>query len=146
LHADHEIWHCKQQQGVATSTAEAEFVSASTASKDAIWLRRLAEGMGMRQHGPTPIYEDNLGCCLMSENPVQKSCTRHIDVAQHNVRQLVRDNVVRLLDCPTHDMAADIFTKALPAPAFIRHRDTILGYTPHTAPPLPSSIAPWGGR
>jgi hypothetical protein len=32
------LWHCKQQQGVTTSTAEAEFVAASTAAKDAEWL------------------------------------------------------------------------------------------------------------
>ena len=139
------MWHCKQQQGVATSTAEAEFVSASTAGKDAEWLRRLMAGMGMHQPGPTPIYEDNQGCRLMSENPVHKSRTRHIDVAQHKVRDLVRNNIVRLVDCPTLDMTADILTKALPAPAFRRHRDTMLGYLPPTAPPLPRLITSWRG-
>ena len=81
----------------------------------------------------------------MSENPVQKSKTRHIDVAQHKVRLLVQQNVVRLIDCPTNDMAADLLTKALAPPSFHRHRDTILGYTPSTAPPLPSSFHPWRG-
>jgi hypothetical protein len=137
------LWHCKQQQGVATSTAEAEFVAASTAAKDAEWLRRVMAGMGMHQPGPTPIYEDNKACRLMSENPVQKSRTRHIDVAQHKVRQLVQDNIVRLIDCPTHDMAADVLTKALPAPAFRRHRDTILGYVDHSAPSIPSRLPAW---
>lgn len=139
------LWHCKQQQGVATSTSEAEFVSASTAGKDAEWFRRILAGMAMHQPGPTPIYEDNKGCRLMSENPVQKSKTRHIDVSQHKVRLLVRQNVVRLIDCPTQDMAADLLTKALPAPTFHRHRDTILGYIPHTAPTLPTVIPPWKG-
>ena len=137
------LWHCKQQQGVATSTSEAEFVAASTAGKSAEWLRRVLHCMGMPQRGPTPIYEDNKGCRLMSENPVQKSRTRHIDVSQHKVRDLVCNNVVRLLDCPTADMVADTLTKALPAPAFRQHRDTILGYMPHTAPSLPQQIAPW---
>ena len=139
------LWHCKQQQGVATSTSEAEFVAASTAGKDAEWFQRIMAGMGMHQPGPTPIYEDNKGCRLMSENPVQKSKTRHIDVAQHKVRLLVRQNVVRLIDCPTEDMAADILTKALPAPSFQRHRDTILGYMPHSAPSIPSILPPWKG-
>ena len=137
------LWHCKQQQGVATSTSEAEFVSASTAGKSAEWLRRILAGMGDKQHGPTPIYEDNKGCRLMSENSVNKSRTRHIDVSQHKVRDLVRNNVVRLFDCPTGDMVADVLTKALPAPEFRRHRDTLLGYMPHTAPALPDSIALW---
>ena len=137
------LWHCKQQQGVATSTAEAEFVAASQAAKDATWLRRIMSGYGMHQYGPTPIYEDNMACSLMSEHPVASSRTRHIDVAVHNVRHLVRNNTVRLLECPTHDMAADVFTKALPAPAFCRHRDTILGYIPSSAPPLPVRIPDW---
>lgn len=137
------MWHCKQQQGVATSTSEAEFVSASTAAKDAEYLRRVMAGLGLHQPGPTPLYEDNRACRQMSENPVAKSRTRHIDVAQHKVRDLVRHNVVRLLDCPTADMAADILTKALPAPTFRQHRDTILGYTLPSAPPLPPRLPAW---
>ena len=137
------MWHCKQQQGVDTSTSEAEFVSASTAGKDTEYLRRLLAGLGMSQPGLTPIYEDNKACCMMSENPVAKSRTRHIDVAQHKVRDLVRNNIVRLIDCPTADMTVDIFTKALPAPSFRKHRDTVLGYIKHTAPAFPRRIPDW---
>ena len=139
------LWHCKQQQGVATSTSDAEFVTASTAGKDAEWFRSVMAGMGMHQLGPTPIYEDNKGCCLMSENPVQKSKTRHIDVAQHKVCLLDHHNVVCLIDCPTDDMAADILTKALPAPSFQRHSNTILCYKPHSAPSIPSILPLWKG-
>ena len=64
-------------------------------------------------------------------------------MSQHKVRDLVRNNVVRLFDCPTADMVADVLTKALPAPDFRKHRATLLGYTPHTAPPLPDTITPW---
>ena len=54
-------------------------------------------------------------------------------------------NVVRLIDCPTEDMAADILTKALPAPSFQRHSNTILGYMPHSAPSIPSILQQWKG-
>ena len=37
-------------------------------------------------------------------------------------------------------MTADALTKALPAPAFIKHRQTILGHTPFSAPPFPSDL------
>jgi hypothetical protein len=137
------MWHCKQQQGVATSTSEAEFVSASTASKDTQYLRRVLAGLGMHQPGPTPVYEDNKACRMMSENPVSKSRTRHIDVAQHNVLDLVRTNIVRLINCPTANMTADVMTKALPAPSFRQHRDTVLGYTLPTAPSVPRRLPSW---
>ena len=74
----------------------------------------------------------------MSENQLQSSCTHHIDVAKHNVRQLVEDKEVSLVDCLTADMPANILTKALPAPLFHKHRDTVFGYTPLTAP-LPTN-------
>lgn len=145
------LWHCKQQQGVATSTAEAQYVAASQAAKNATWLRRVMAGFGMHQDGPTPIYEDNKGChmmssilChMMSEHPVASSRTRHIDVAVHNICHLVHNNTVRLIDGHTHDMAADIFTKSLPAPALCRHRDIILRYILTSAPALPARIPDW---
>ena len=136
-------WACQTQNCVATSTTEAEYIAASTAAKKAIVLKRLLQGLGMPLKGPVPIYEDNKGCQLLSESPGGSSRTRHIDVAVHNVRQLVHDDVVQLIPCPTADMPADILTKALPAPLFRKHRDAILGYTPLTAPPLPSFFKPW---
>ena len=136
-------WFCKQQDGVACSTMEAEYVSASWAANQAVYLRRVMEGMRMVQPGPTPIYEDNRACIFFSEHSILKTKTRHINVAMYNARDHVHKNEIRLMPCPTNDMAADALTKALPAPSFRRHRDTILGYTLHTAPRLPPRIASW---
>ena len=132
-------WSCKQQDGVATSTTEAEYVSASSCAKKITHLSRLLQGMHAVSPKPVVIFEDNRGCCFMSENSLNSSRTRHIDTARHNVRDLVEKNEVRLVDCPSADNPADILTKALPAPLFQKHRDTILGYTPLTAP-IPSSV------
>jgi hypothetical protein len=49
--------------------------------------------------------------------------------------------VVRLVACPTFDMAADLLTKALPSPAFYRHRDVMMGNAPSTAPALAPVLA-----
>jgi hypothetical protein len=126
-------WRCKQQTGIATSTAEAEYMAASKAAQEAVWLGRLMQGMGYPQERTT-IYEDNRACILMSENPINRDRSRHVDVSVHNVRDLCHRNVVRLLACPTQDMLADVLTKALPAPAFLRHRAVLLGQQRHTAP------------
>jgi hypothetical protein len=58
-------WRSKQHASVSLSTAEAEFVSASSAAKEAVWLRRLLEEWGFTQRGPTPLYEDNRACLIM---------------------------------------------------------------------------------
>jgi hypothetical protein len=133
-------WMCKQQGGVATSTTEAEYVSASTCAKRVVHLSRLLQGLQAASPKPVVIFEDNRGCRFMSENSLNSARTRHIDTARHNVRDLVEKNEVRLVDCPSADNPADILTKALSAPLFQRHRDTILGYTPLTAP-IPLSVS-----
>jgi hypothetical protein len=52
---------------------------------------------------------------------------------------------VRLLDCPTVDMVADMGTKSLPGPAHCKHRDTAMGLTRHTSPQIPTDLGKRGG-
>jgi hypothetical protein len=52
---------------------------------------------------------------------------RHIDTREHFVDQLVKDCIVKLVQCRTNKMVADALTKKLPAPAFEQHRATMLG-------------------
>jgi len=119
-------WKTQQQSSVATSTAEAEFVSASKCSDDVLWLRRVLADLDVPQSGPTPLLEDNRACRLLSENPIH-SRSRHIDLRVMALRERVADGVIKVFDCPTHDMVADPLTKNLSAPAFLRHRATQLG-------------------
>jgi hypothetical protein len=72
-------WKSKKQGAVATSTSEAEFVSASKAADEIIWERRILAALNIRQNSPTPLHEDNRACKLMSENPVHCERSKHID-------------------------------------------------------------------
>lgn len=123
-------WRCRQQKSVATSTTESEFVAASNCADEVLWIRRILEYFAP-QTGPTPLFEDNRACRMLSENPVRNERTKHIDYRVHSLRERVRDGVVTLIDCPTKDMLADALTKALPSPAFTRHRDTMMGNRHH---------------
>jgi len=76
------------------------------------------------------IYEDNLACVAMSENPVQRKFSRHIDIRRYFVRELVKTGSVKLIPLHTHKMVADALTKSLPSPAFIGHRRVMMGQTP----------------
>ena len=129
-------WRSKRQTGVATSSTAAEYVSASKCSDTLSWLRRLVAGMGFPQSAPTPMFEDNRGCRLLSENPHNKERTRHIDISRFNVREHVKQGVCRLVDCPTADMHADPLTKALPGPSLGRHRAVMLGHAQRSSPQI----------
>ena len=77
---------------------------------------------------------------MMSENPVSNDRSKHIDYHIHALCERVKDGVVRLIDCASADMLADIFTKNLPAPAFSKHRDVMSSQNPHTSPDLPEDL------
>lgn len=111
-------WLSKKQATVALSTAEAEYVALSTATQEAIWLRRLLADMGEPPEGPTEIYEDNQGAISMAKNPVGHARTKHIDIRYHFVRERVQDGAITLKYIGTDEMVADILTKPLPKHRF----------------------------
>nr|GFB82693.1 retrovirus-related Pol polyprotein from transposon TNT 1-94 [Tanacetum cinerariifolium] len=48
-----------------------------------------------------------------SYNPVQYSCTKHIDVHYHFIKEKVEKGIVELFFVGTEYQLADLFTKAL---------------------------------
>jgi nitrate/TMAO reductase-like tetraheme cytochrome c subunit len=63
----------------------------------------------------------------MAENPSNRKGARHIDTREHFVDQLIKDRIVKLVQCRTNKMVADALTKNLQAPAFEQHRANMLG-------------------
>ena len=111
-------WSSKRQPTVALSSTEAEYIAATQATKEAIWLRRLFKDLGHPQNEPTTIYEDNQGCIQLAKNPIHHQRTKHIDIQMHFIREKIDSNEVTLTYCGTQDQLADIFTKALPRVKF----------------------------
>ena len=93
---------------VALSTTEAEYVALSTATQEAIWLRRLLEDIGK------PLDEPSQGAIAMAKNPVGHARTKHIDIHYHFVREGVQDKAIILKYVATGEMIADILTNPLP--------------------------------
>jgi len=134
-------WRSKMQPTIALSTAEAEFMAASNTCNEVVWLRRILAAISLPQRGPTPLYEDNQACIMISEHPSYKGRAKHIDMRVHALREHVANRIVTLTRCPTHDMTADALTKQLPGPTYKRHRGVLLGHTQHTAPDIRAFFA-----
>ena len=117
-------WASKMQRTVATSSAESEYVAASDACHEALFLRRLVAALfeqDLTKLGPTPIYEDNAAALKWCENPVHHAKQKHIDVAHHFVReQVVEFKTIKVLPIESVNNISDIGTKPLAQPTFER--------------------------
>ncbi|XP_042415174.1 uncharacterized mitochondrial protein AtMg00810-like [Zingiber officinale] len=107
-------WLSKKQQSVAQSSAEAEYVSASLATSQTIWLQRILADLGHHQDEGTVLYCDNKSAIAMAKNPVHHSRTRHIALKHHFIRQAIEDKEIQLEFCRSEEQLSDILTKALP--------------------------------
>ena len=122
-------WKSKRQSVVALSSAEAEFVAASSLVHEVIYIRRLLENLGFPQSEPTAILEDNRTCIAWSEGSVGGSDrAKHIDLRQHFVHDAVHAKVLKLEVVRSADNVADIFTKPLPKTPFLVLRKQLMGF------------------
>jgi hypothetical protein len=115
---------------VFLSTSEAEYVAASQCGQEVYYMQEILRDFGFAQTAPTQIYEDNLACIVMSENPVRRKFSRHIDIRRFFVHDMVSAGVLKLVPLRTHLMVADALTKSLPSPAHIKHREIMIDHVP----------------
>ena len=103
-------WKSKLQDIVTLSTAESEYVAATEAGKEAIWLSGLLTDLGVPAANPT-LMMDNQSAIRLASNPVYHQRTKHIDVRFHKIREWVGSNQFSLAYIPTKEMAANFLTK-----------------------------------
>ena len=93
----------------------------------------MLSNFGFSQTKATLLYEDYLACVALSENPVRRKFSRHIDIRKYYVRELVLNGFLKFVPLRTHKTVADALTKSLPSPAFVGHRQIMTGYAPFAA-------------
>jgi hypothetical protein len=118
-------WQSQKQKVVALSSCEAEYIAATTAACQGVWLARLlAEFKGRR---PTTINLriDSQSAIQLSKNPVFHDRSKHIDIRYHFIRDCIEKNRVALEFIGTKDQLADILTKALGCEQFCELRSRL---------------------
>jgi hypothetical protein len=111
-------WYSRKQRLVVLSSAETEYMAASRASCEAIWLRKILVDLFDTKLDPTTIYCDNQSCIKLSENPVFHDRSKHIEIRYHLIRDRVQKGAVKLQYVSTNEQVADILTKGLPKGKF----------------------------
>jgi len=120
-------WHTKLLPTITTSTNHSEYCTGAKAAKEARWLHNFAAELNMNQLiKPIDVYSDSQGAIAMTYNPVNRSTTKHIALADHYVREQQEEGVISVSYVDTQSMIADAFTKPLGDAAFLRHRQHLV--------------------
>lgn len=117
-------WCSRRQQTVALSTTEAEYMAASAAVKESLWLRSL---LMQRPIEPITINIDNQAALRLIKNPKFYKRTKHIDVFRfHFIREKFENGEINISYIHSSNQLADIMTKALPRNIFLKHEEVLL--------------------
>uniref|UniRef100_A0A2N9IQH8 Reverse transcriptase Ty1/copia-type domain-containing protein n=1 Tax=Fagus sylvatica TaxID=28930 RepID=A0A2N9IQH8_FAGSY len=113
-------WVSKKQHTVSRSSTEAEYQAFATGAAELAWLRQVLCDLGIFLSSAPAIWCDNTNAIALASNPVFHSRTKHIEVDYHFVRECVVRGDLHLHFISTEDQLADLFTKPLSTPRFLK--------------------------
>jgi len=102
----------KIQSIVALSIIEAEYVAATKASKEMIWLQRFMGELG-KEHDMGTLYSDSQSAIHLAKNSTFHSKTKHIQLKYHFIRSVLEDGELKLEKIHTSQNPADMLTKVV---------------------------------
>ncbi|WVZ89077.1 LOW QUALITY PROTEIN: hypothetical protein U9M48_035533 [Paspalum notatum var. saurae] len=114
-------WFSKKQNCVSLSTAEAEYIAAGSSCAQLLYMKQTLKDYGV-ELSRIPLLCDNESPVKLTNNPVQHSRTKHIDIRHHFIGDHVTKGDILLRNVGTKEQLADIFTKPLDESNFCRLR------------------------
>jgi hypothetical protein len=103
---------------MAQSSTEAEYMAATHATKEIIWLRTFLSEIKFQQDSPMPLFVDNQSTIVLTKNPEFHNRMKHIAIRFHFICKKVEDGEVALEYVPMGEQIADVLTKGLPRVKF----------------------------
>nr|GFA19152.1 zinc finger, CCHC-type [Tanacetum cinerariifolium] len=118
-------WSTQKQATVALSSCESEFIAATAAAMQALWLKRLLSRLTHSDKEKITILVDNKSAIALMKNPVFHGRSKHIDTKYHFIRECVERDDIQVEFVSGDYQKADIPTKALPKIRFLTMRQLI---------------------
>jgi len=111
-------WCSKKQEIVAKSITEAEFIAATAAVNQVLWLKKKLTDLNMEQKESTKSLCWQSSCNSYFPEFCFSWKTKHFNIKLFFLREVQKDGVVDLVYCKIEDQIADLFTKPLPVNKF----------------------------
>ena len=109
-------WRSSNQDTVADSTTEAEYISASDATKEGVWIKKFITGIGIVPSisDPMNLYCDNNRAIAQAKEPRSHQQSKYILRHYHLIREIIERGDVKICRVPIDDNVADPLTKPFP--------------------------------
>ena len=121
------IWRSSKQDTVADSITMAEYIAASDAAKEAVWIKNFIFRLGVVPSitNPVDVYCDNNGAIAQAKEPRSHQRSKHILRRFHLIREIIKRGDVKICRVHTDDNVADPLTKPLPQSKHDSHTGSI---------------------
>ncbi|CAI7802490.1 unnamed protein product [Closterium sp. NIES-53] len=119
-------WNSPKQELIALLSAEDEFIAASAAVREGMYLMELLQEAKVTMNGHFTLLCYNQSSIKIVNKPGFVNRTKHIALRYFFVKDEIDKGKVKLTYCPIGDMAADFLTKKLPLQKF-RHCTDLCG-------------------
>ncbi|KAH6563768.1 hypothetical protein BASA62_008319 [Batrachochytrium salamandrivorans] len=123
-------WRSSKQTAVASSTAEAEYVAATTAAQELLFLKTFLTEIGYLINKAITLYSDSQSAIANIKHiQLRHASNKHTDIKLHFPKDQVKLGNINLEYINTLDQVADILINGLPKPAFCKLAN-LLGLLP----------------
>ncbi|GJR18954.1 hypothetical protein Tco_0967481 [Tanacetum coccineum] len=128
LHGGAVDWKSAKQSTTAMYSIEAEYIAATEASMEAVWIRKFIDGLGdvmPSNKRPVEMLYDNEPTLTIAIDPRILKGARHFQRKYHYIREVIQEGEIVLKKVLTDDNVVDPFTKPMPFSKYFEHAMTI---------------------
>ena len=104
-----------KQSSIADSTMEVEYIAASEAAKETVWLKNFLLDLGVvpSTQSAITLFCDNSGAVANAKEPMCHKKGKHIERKYHLIREIVSRGDTVVSQIASENNLADPFTKGL---------------------------------
>jgi hypothetical protein len=108
-------WKSSKQETTTDSTTEAEYIAASEAAKEGVWIKKFVTELGVvpSASGPLELYCDNNGAITQAKQPRSHQKPKHVLQRYYLIREIIKRGDVKICKVNTEANMVDPLTKPL---------------------------------
>ena len=112
-----------KQTSITDSTIEAEYIAASEAAKEDVWLKNFLMNLEVvpTTQSAITLYCDNSRAVANAKEPRSHKRGKHIERKYNHLREIVHRGDVKVSQIASEDNLANLFTKGLTQMIFDQH-------------------------